>query len=274
MIKKRFIFPALRHIVAITFVLVIMVPFALAVLNSFKTSADAAQMSFALPDSLHFENYTQVFEEVDIFRAYFNSLIVTVPSVVIEIVIASAAAFVLSRRRTKTFNLLYFILVGGLVAPINYTTTFFVMDKLQLINTYGGLILFYVARQLPFNIFLFYGFMANVPEALDEAAHLEGCGPVRLFFQMTFPLLKPVIFTAFILMFVNTWNDFVSPLYFLGTSEKQGIVMTMFQFNGMYSRDLNLICAAVVIIILPVMIIYMIGQKYIISGMSAGSVKG
>ena len=128
--------------------------------------------------------------------------------------------------------------------------------------------------QLPFAVFLIYGFVSKIPVELDEAAIIDGCGSLRLFSYIVLPLLKPAVATVIVLTFLNTWNEFVSPLYFLSSSTKWPMTLSVYNFFGMYFKDWNLVCADIVLTSLMVIIVYLAGQKYIVSGMTAGAVKG
>ena len=188
--------------------------------------------------------------------------------------LASLAAYVLARNRSKLNRFFYFFIVLGITLPINYVALTKVLQFLHLNNTMIGIILLYTAMQLPFMTFLIHGFVSKVPVELDEAAIIDGCRPWELFFQIVFPLLKPAVATAAVLTFLNTWNEFISPLYFLNKTEQWPMTLSVYNFFGMYYKDWNLVCADILLTSLPVLMIYLIGQKYIVSGMTAGAVKG
>ena len=165
-------------------------------------------------------------------------------------------------------------MVLGIVIPINYVALMKVMQATRLNNSALGIILLYVAMQLPFTIFLIYGFVSKVPTELDEAAVIDGCGPFRLFFSIILPMLKPSIITAGVLCFLNTWNEFIMPLYFLNSSEKWPVTLAIYNFFGQYETNWNLICADVLPTCLPVIVMYLVCQKHIVGGQAAGAVKG
>jgi len=165
-------------------------------------------------------------------------------------------------------------MVLGITMPVNYVALTKVMMFLTLNNTRLGIVLLYTAMQLPFSVFLIHGFVAKLPAELDEAAVIDGCSPVRLFVSVILPLLKPAIATVIVLTFLNTWNEFVSPLYFLSSSSKWPMTLSVYNFFGMYFKDWNLVCADILLTSLPVILVYLLGQKYIVSGMTAGAVKG
>ena len=157
---------------------------------------------------------------------------------------------------------------------MNYVSLMKVMQLTMLNNTQIGICLLYAAMQIPFTIFLMYGFIGTVPRELDEAGIIDGCSPLSLFFRIVFPLLKPIIVTTIVLTFMNTWNEFITPLYYLSNSDLWPMTLAVYNFFGQFDTSWNLVCADIVLTSLPVVIIYLVGQKYIISGMTTGAVKG
>lgn len=254
--------------------LAVLLPICFILVNSLKTNTEANSMSFSLPQMWQWGNYTEAIRQGSLLRSFLNSLLISSTSVVLCILATSMAAFVLSRRKTRLNRFVYNYFFFGLVAPLNYIMTIRVLKVLQLQNTYEGIILVYVALGIPFLMFLFYGFIQSVPRELDEAAVIDGCGLVRLFFNIIFPLLKPVTITGLVFNFLGAWNDFITPLYLLNDQNKLGMVNTIYNFFGYHFNDWNLIFADILLTILPVLILYVFGQRYIISGMMAGSVKG
>ncbi|WP_418623126.1 carbohydrate ABC transporter permease [Waltera sp.] len=252
-----------------------LIPLLLIIFNSVKDKLAASDMNLKLPDfPLAWENFTTVIEKGKLMTSFLNSLTYSVGSVFLCVIFASLAAYVLSRNASKLNGILYMFLVLGITMPINYVALTKVMVFLHLNNTKLGIILLYTAMQLPFSVFLLHGFVARIPTDLDEAAVIDGCGPARLFFTIIMPLLKPALATVVVLTFLNTWNEFVSPLYFLSSSEKWPMPLSVYNFFGMYYKDWNLVCADILLTSLPVIIVYLLGQKYIVSGMTAGAVKG
>lgn len=254
--------------------LILITPLILILINSFKTSTAAAEMNLALPEVFQFSNYITVIEKGKLDVSFVNSLIYSVFSVTLCTLTSSMAAYVLSRNRSKANRIIYFIIVLGITMPINFIALMKVMQILQIINTKVGIILLYSAIQTPFNVFLIYSFVGKIPRDIDEAATIDGCSAFRLFFSVIFPLLKPVLVTVMVLTFLNTWNEYVLPLYYLGNTANWPMTLAVYNFFGMYFKEWNLVCADIVLTSLPVIIVYLVGQKYIVSGMTAGAVKG
>ena len=262
------------NLVAWVLSLILLVPMIMILLNSVKTSLAASDMSLALPlDGLHFENYRLVIEKGKLGVTFFNSLLYSSGSMLLCVVLSMLSAYVLSRNRRKLHRFIYMFIVLGITMPINFVSLMKVMQITQLQNTRFGIILLYTAIQLPFNVFLIYSFVGKIPRDIDEAAVIDGCSPIRLFASVIFPLLKPVLVTVMVLTFLNTWNEFVLPLYFLGSSTMWPMNLAVYNFFGMYATNWNLVSADIVLTCLPVVIVYILGQKHIVAGMTAGAVK-
>ncbi len=262
------------NVLAWTLSILLITPLVLILINSFKTSQEAAQMSLSLPSVLQLENFKTVIERGKLGITFLNSLTYSVFSVLLCTLTSAMAAFVLSRNRSKANKIVYFLIVLGMAMPINFIALMKVMQTLDIINKRIGIILLYAAIQTPFNVFLIYSFVGKIPKDIDEAAIIDGCSPLQLFFSIIVPLIKPVLVTVMVLTFLNTWNEYILPLYFLGSSDKWPMTLAVYNFFGMYFRDWNLVCADIVLTSLPVIVVYLLGQKYIVTGMTAGAVKG
>lgn len=254
--------------------LIVIVPFLIVVFNAFKTQPEAINMALSLPDKWHFENFATVWEDGDILHALKNSLILSVSSVAVTVVCSSMCAYVISRNRTRFNRLIYVFFAMGLMVPVSNVTIVKVLRVMGLYNTLPGTILVFIALIMPLSVFLYYGFIAGIPRELDEAAIVDGAGAVRIFVQVIFPLLKPATVTVIMINFLNVWNDFQIPLYTLPDPDKAVIVQKVYNFFGTYTASWNLVSVTIIYAILPILIVYLFGQKYIISGMTAGSVKG
>lgn len=273
--KRKYIRAISVNLAAWVISLISVVPLLLILLNSLKTSQLASDMNLALPAfPLQWQNFSVVIEKGKLIASFFNSVIYTFGSVLICSMLASMSAYALSRNRSKLNKLIYLFIVLGITMPVNYVALAKVMMFLHLNNTHIGIILLYVAMQIPFSVFLIYSFVSRIPVELDEAGIIDGCSPARLYFSIVFPLLKPAVATVIVLSFLNNWNEFISPLYFLSSSSKWPMTLSVYNFFGMYFKDWNLVSADIVMTSIPVIAIYLLGQKYIVSGMTAGAVKG
>lgn len=273
--QKRILNQTISTILGWIFSLIVLIPFAVIVINSFKNQRESASMSLTLPkEGWFFSNYQIVFQEGNMLRAFFNSTLIAGMCVVFCIIFSSMAAFVLNRRETKLHSFVFYLFFAGLIAPVNYITTLQILKLFHLSGTYVGIIIVNVALGIPFATFLISNFMANIPQELDEASIIDGAGTGKLFFLVIFPLLKPITITAATLTFISCWNDFMTPLYILNSSKKWGMILTVYNYWGFLSQDWGKICAVIVITLFPILILYIGMQKYIIAGMTSGAVKG
>lgn len=272
--KRRIILNIILGFILWCTSLLIIIPLLMIILNSVKNVPESAVMSLKLPTEFHFENFLVVLKDNKLLRSFINSFILCAGSCTITLLVSSLASFVLVRDRSKSNRIIYILFLLGLVAPINYIATVKVLQFLHIINTYIGAILLYTAQCIPFTIFIYYGFIGSIPRNLDEAAMIDGSQGIKLFFQIIFPLLKPVTMTAVVINVLTCWNDFIVPLYFLNSSKKWGVVMRMYNYFSQFVSSWNLVCSVMIVTMLPIIILYIFGQKYLISGMTAGAVKG
>ena len=260
--------------VAVLLSLIVIIPLVVLFLNSFKTAGEANRMTLSLPTEWMFENYTKVIEQGKLFSSFFNGLLYATCSVVIVVIVVSAAAFVISRNQKGINRFLYYFIISGLAIPINNVALMKVMQAFHLMNTRIGIILLYAAINIPLSLFLAYGFIGTIPREIDEAAVIDGCKPYQLFFRVIAPLLKPVVSTLFVLNFMAVWNDFTMPLYYLNNSRKWPMTLAVYNFFGAFENSWNLVAADIMLTLAPVLLVFIIGQKYIVGGVSAGAVKG
>jgi raffinose/stachyose/melibiose transport system permease protein len=260
--------------VAVAVSLLMIIPVYLVIVNSLKDETQARSMGVELPASLHLENYVAVIDEGKLGQAFVNSVVYTASATVLCVFLATAAAFVLSRNRTRLNRFWYLFLVIGIAMPLNYVTMTKVMQLTHLVNTQLGMILLYAAFRLPFAVFVIFAFVHTVPTEIDEAGIIDGCSPRQLFWSIMMPLLRPAWITVSVLTFLDLWSEFILPLYFLSSSTKWPMTLAVYNFFGIYEANWNLVSADVVLTILPVIFVFLIGQRYIMSGMTTGAVKG
>ena len=238
--------------------LVFVFPFIFMFLNSVKDRKEANLLTASIPQVFHWENYAEVFKTNDyvLIRAFKNSIVLTVFSVLGLVLVASMAGFVIQRRKDRLSKAVNIILMLGLMW------------------TLFGMVLVEIALQIPFDVMLYRGFISTIPIELEDAARIDGCKRRTLFFRVVFPLLKPVTSTIIILNAVTVFNDFTNPLYFLPGSENATVQQTLYNFTGQYSSSYNLLFADVILITLPMLILFIIFNKKIVDGMVAGAIKG
>lgn len=254
--------------------LIIILPMLIMIFGSFMDSVQVMKFSLRLPTQWHFSNYATVFREGGLARAFWNGILITGVSCTLNIFTSSAAAFILTRRETKVSNFLYMFFFMGLIAPMSTITTIRVVQWLGFYGSISSVILIYASLNTAFSVFLYSGFIRSIPKSLDEVAFLEGAGTVTVFLRIITPLILPVNATVAIMVFMSVWNDITIPLYFLTDSSDWTMPLSVYNFYGKFSRDWNLIFADLVLTSLPVFILYLFCQKYIVSGLTAGAVKG
>lgn len=253
--------------------LLVLVPLAIVVFSSLKTKPEAAAMDLTPPSAIQWGNYAEAINRGGLVRAFLNSLLISSVSATVCILVSSMATFVLSRNRTRFNKAVFNYIFLGLIAPINYITTIKVFQVLGIMNSYVGIILLYIALGIPFAVFAYYGYMHSIPRELDEAAVIDGCNSWQLFSRIVFPLLKPVTITVLVLNFMGAWNDFISPLYLLNRQSTWPMVLSVYNFFGMHFNEWNMISAVILLSTLPILVLYMFGQRYIVSGLTSGAVK-
>lgn len=269
---RSIVYRHLKNLLSFISAGIFLVPLLMVVVNSFKSRKEAGFFSLSLPETWLFSNYVEVFRTAPIVKGFFNGLIVSIGSGIIILIVSSLAAYIIARSRKRAASGFYYLFLTGLVIPIAFIPTYLVLNILGLLNSFSGLILVHATFGLPMSIFLYTGFIKSVPVSLDEAAIIDGCSLIRTFSQIIFPLLMPVTITLALFNFVGSWNEIQIPLYF-ANSDKWGLPLTVYTFYGTHSSSWNLIFADVVITILPLLVIYLLGQKYIVSGMIAGAMK-
>lgn len=248
-------------------------PMLMVLLTSFKSKGEAAYMSVSLPSEWHFENYLTVIEK-DFFRSLGNSVFITFISVALIVSLSAFMSFIIVRRATMLCNISYKVITLGIIAPFAALPTIQLLQQLGMYGSRIGLCMVYAALYMPFTTMMFCGFIKGIPRELDEAAVMDGAVAGRLFVKVIIPLLKPVLATTGVLNFMWVWNELQIPLYLLNSSSKWTLPLSVYNFYGQFSRSWNLVCADVVLVSLPVIVVYIFAQKWVIAGMTAGAVKG
>jgi raffinose/stachyose/melibiose transport system permease protein len=273
--KKKATFLADIVSMVIAFVIFV-VPFYFIFLNSLKYRRDSGLMNLKWPDALHFENYLEVISTQNymIVRAFFNSVIITAGGIIFLVVICALAGYILQRVTNKWMTGINFLILTGLMLPPAILPTIWVMQVIGIYRSLFGIILVETALNIPFTVMLYRGYTASIPREIEEAAYVDGCNSVRLFVQIIFPLLLPVTATVIVLSSVNIFNDFVNPLYFLPGSRNPTVQLTLYNFMGRYASSWNLLFADVVLITIPPLLLFVFFNRKIVSGITAGAVKG
>ncbi len=275
----------LEGITATLFVL-FFIPLALVIINAAKDSFSITDQPLALPKQwlqlLHNMKVILTSENIRYASSFFSSLIILIGALTLITSSASMAAWVLVRKKTKLSLVLFFIFVAAMVVPFQVImlpliSVFKMMGEvmgIKLLRSYFGMWFAYMGFGAPFAIFLFHGFIKSIPLELEEAARIDGCNKFQTFFYVVFPLLKPVYITLIILNGIWIWNDFLLPALVLGTgNDIQTIPLAVSRFVGSFVKQWDLILTALLMSMIPVVVLFLFGQKYIIKGMTEGAIK-
>ena len=253
------------------------VPFIFIFLTAAKTPAEAGLFKFTLPSHFQlFENIREVLAYGDnrMYRAFWNSIVLTVGSVILIVFLSAFVAFVAQRRNDRTASIANAIVLSGLIIPPALVPTIFLLQKLGIYKTLPSLILIEATFQIPFAILVFRAFMATIPREIDEAAIVDGASPWQIFIQIIVPLLWPAIVTVIVITSVVVYNDFTLPIYFLPGKDNITVQVTIFAFISQFGSQWNLLFAAVLVITIPPLILFIFFQRQIVSGLTTGAIKG
>lgn len=255
-------------------------PFVLVVINVFKSKADITINPLALIGKHGFtlKNFPDAMKKMDFWKVFTNSLIITVCSTILTILVSSMMAFVIVRNNWKACTLIFSAMVASMVIP-------FQVLMVPLVSVYGGtlrvlnhrltLILMHVGFSVPMATFMFHGAIkTNIPLGLEEAATIDGCSRWQTWWKVVFPLLTPTIATVAIINAMAYWNDYLLPSLVLTKKELYTIPIATQAFYGTYSTDIGLVMAALLLAMLPILILYVFLQRYIVEGVASGAVKG
>lgn len=246
-------------------------------INACKSKAEAARLSLALPTQWQlFENLKYVWDYNNhvFVRAFLNSATITIVSVAMLVFAASMTAFVLQRRGGRLTSASDKLVLAGLMTPLSVVPTFWVLKTLHLSGTLPGLILVEVAIHFSVSVMLYKGFLASVPREIDEAAIVDGCGSWRLYWNIIFPLVKPITATVIILRSTIIYNDFSNPMYFLSGSRSATVQLCIYTFQSAFTTDWGHLFAAILFISLPPLLLFLCLNKKIMQSVTMGAVKG
>jgi raffinose/stachyose/melibiose transport system permease protein len=258
-------------------IIIFIVPFIFMLMTASKTPQEAALLRFNWPDEFRlFENVREVlaFGDQRMYRALLNSTILTITSVTLIVFLSALVGFVMQRRQDRTASFVGSVMLAGLIIPPSVVPTIFVLQWLGIYKTLFGMIMVEVAFLMPFATLIFRTFMSAIPRDLDEAAIMDGAGSLRVFFYVILPLLRPAIVTVIVISSVAVYNDFVGPLYFLPGNENVTVQLTLYSFISQFNTRWNLLFANAIIITIPPLILFIFFQRQIVSGITAGAVRG
>ncbi|MFD6419569.1 carbohydrate ABC transporter permease [Streptomyces sp. NPDC060194] len=255
---------------------VIVVPLLVVLFGTFKTLPQLFESPLAPPSSPSFDNYRRAVDEGGLGPAFLNSVLVTAAAVLITLVLAGLAAFFCARVPGRISWAVFGVLVAGLAVPAQAAIVpqYVLFDRLGLTDSLLGLVLVNITMTLPTAVFILGGFLRTIPEVLYEAAELDGAGPLRAFRSIALPLTRPALATTAVFLFVMDWNELLYPLLFIRSSENRTLPLALLDFQGEFQTQYPLLFAGVVVASAPVVVVYVLLQRYFVTGLTAGAVRG
>lgn len=270
----------LSYVVLIVALIFFIVPFGILLINAFKSNSEIISSPFTLPTSLSFTQFGLAMEQMKYWTSFKNSAVITFGSLFIILLCSAMTAHYFVRNKTKGNNILFLAMVASMIIP-------FQSIMIPLVSIYGAklgwiqsmphltLMFMYVGFGSSLAVFIYHGFIKSIPLELEEASYIDGCSRVQSFFKIVMPILLPTSVTIGILHVLWMWNDFLLPLLILQNagSDNYTLPLAIQVFKGTYSSDYEKYLPAVVMVVIPIMIIYLFAQRFIIQGVTQGSVK-
>ena len=258
-------------------VLVMLFPFYLVIINSFKSYQEIVSNVISLPSGIGLENFREAFGRMNYPAAFFNTLIVTAVGTAGIVLLASLAGYQIARNNSRLSKIIFFLLIIPMMIPFQsfMLSLVGVSSSLGIYESRWGLSIIYWGCGVPMAVFLYRGYILSIPKELDEAASIDGCNPFQIFFRVIFPILKPVNATVIVINAMWLWNDFLLPRLIIGfNSSHFTLQLQAVQFRGMYKMEWQFIMAGFLLTLIPALVIYLVFQKQIVKGMVTGAVKG
>ncbi|MFP4287245.1 MAG: carbohydrate ABC transporter permease [Candidatus Izemoplasmataceae bacterium] len=274
------------EIIAVLLLISFFAPFILVLINSAKPNTEITTNPIGIPDNFLtlFSNMWSILsnDSIRYLQSFFNSVIITTISLMLIGISSAMAAWVLVRRKTKLSFIIFLFIISGLVIPfqvvmlplVRLLDVFYNLVGIRFKDTHHGVIIAYMGFGAPLSVFLFHGFIKSIPLDIEEAAIIDGCSKSQVFFKVVLPILKPIFVTLLVLNGMWIWNDYLLPLLVIGVGgSTQTLPLAVAGLAGAYVRQWDLILTAVLMAALPVVILFLFAQKYIIQGMTSGAIK-
>lgn len=268
---------AVTNVLMILLAMVWFLPIYYLIVTTFKTPQEATLHPLSLPSVWHFEYYAEAWKKMEFPRAFGNTLLITASSVFLIVILGSMAGYALARSKTGASSAIFLLFLAGLTVPfqMNIVSLYKIVKSLGLMNHRLAVILVDTALNMPQAIFLFKEFIeTTIPVELEEAAAVDGASVPRKFFGIVLPLLSPVVSTVVILITLNVWNEFMTPLLFLQSRENDVILQEVTRNIGQFATNWTELFPMLMLGVAPLFVFYIVMQKYIIAGVAAGAVKG
>lgn len=275
--RQKIVLLVIKYIILITIALIVLSPVLTAVLGSLRTTGQFVSKPFGLPTTgIQWNNYTSILEDSDFWKSAKNSLIITVGVTFFNVVLSASLAFVFSRIEFRGRELIFNILSFGLLFPLGIATLpiFLQIRSLNLMDSYWGVIFPLVAFSMPGSVVILRTFFRAIPVELQDASMIDGCTRIGFFARILLPLARPAITAVATLSVIAAWNEYFLSLLVLTDSKKWPLPLGIMQFQGQYGTDWARIMAYVTILIVPAIVFYLFTEKYIVTGLTGGELKG
>lgn len=275
---KQALLHNLIRIPLLLYVLTIIVPFVFMLMNSFKSSREFYNNFWSLPTTFNFDNYLHAIETSGILHMFTNTVFIVLSALVLNILSSSMIAYVIARSRTRVGEAMYKFFLFGMLTPgiVTLIPLFLIAHTIGLFNTRAILILVYTGFEVPFAVYVFTSFYKTLPSVLEEAAYIDGASRYKTFWRVIFPLSMPGVITVGVFNFIEYWNDYLIAMTLVSDDAKKTISLGVMRLQAANNvrTEWGQLFAVCVMVILPVLLIYIIFQRYLTSGMTAGAVKG
>jgi N-acetylglucosamine transport system permease protein len=275
--KEGGVLNAFSHGFLILWAFMVVMPLLWAVMTSFKDDSSIFSSPWALPDKLHFDNWARAWTDANMSDYFLNTILVVGGSLIGTLVLGSMAAYVLARFDFPGNRFIYYLFIGGMSFPIMLALVplFYVVNNMGLLNTIHGLILVYIAYSLPFTVFFLHAFFRTLPTSVAEAAFVDGASHSRTFFQIMLPMAKPGLISVGIFNFLGQWNQYMLPTVLNTDPDKHVLTQGLVQLavSQGYKGDWSGLFAGLVMAMLPVLAAYIVFQRQVVQGLTAGALK-
>ena len=264
--------------VLVAWSVIVIFPMLWMVYSLFKTDQELFFSPWSPPAELQWDNFERAWNKAHVGEYLLNTLIVVIPALLLTLILSAMAAYVLARFRFVGNRFLFYLFLSGMLFPVFLALVplFSLVNQLGMLNTFHGLILVYVAYSLPFTIFFLTGFFKTLPTELEESAIIDGANPFQVFFKVMLPMASPGLISMGIFNFLGMWNQYILPLVLISDESKymlsQGLAFML--FKQFYENDWSALFAALTIIMIPSLIVYITFQRQIQSGITTGALKG
>ena len=272
--RKKRLGNRLANIFLILVSIIMLGPILIVVNIALKSNTEFLRTPLTIVEKVNWHNFAMAWTQAEMGIYFKNSIIYALVTAIGTCVVAAMAAYPIARNHFRGSNIIFILFLSALFLPVGLVPLIFIMKYLGFMNTYYGFILLKIGSSLSIASFILVGFVKGIPRELDEAAAIDGCGYVRYIFSILMPLMKPALFTVGMLTGITTWNDFINPFLFMTQKEMRPLTSGLYMFFGQYSTNWTILAAGIIVVAAPLMITYFFLQRFIISGVTNGALKG